>query len=183
MNKALGMIEFKTVSSGITAADRMVKTADVELLEAQTVCPGKYIALIAGDLSAVHAAVETAKNLDKGELIDSFVLGNPDDSIFPAIYGSSNIENVDALGILETYDAASIIVAADVAAKTALVQLIELRVAKGMCGLKIKTRDWVTVEGTLAEEQSRLYRGKGPVLNVSRVEYAEKPIQEVATFY
>ncbi len=56
-------------------------------------------------------------------------------------------------------------------------------VAKGMGGLKIKTRDWVTVEGTLAEEHSKLYRGKGPVLNVSRVEYSEKPIQEVATFY
>ena len=40
MSKAIGMIEFKTVSAGITAADAMVKTADVELLEAQTVCPG-----------------------------------------------------------------------------------------------------------------------------------------------
>ena len=39
MSKAIGMIEFKTVSAGITAADVMVKTADVELLEAQTVCP------------------------------------------------------------------------------------------------------------------------------------------------
>ena len=38
MSKAIGMIEFKTVSAGITAADAMVKTADVELLEAQTVC-------------------------------------------------------------------------------------------------------------------------------------------------
>ena len=73
MSRAIGMIEFKTVSAGITAADRMVKTADVELLEAQTVCPGKYIALIAGDLSAVTAAVDTAKHFEKGELISSFV--------------------------------------------------------------------------------------------------------------
>ena len=35
---------------------------------------------------------------------------------------------------METYDAASIIVAADIAAKTAIVQLIEVRIAKGMCG-------------------------------------------------
>ena len=40
MGKALGMIEFKTVSAGVTAADAMVKTAAVELVEAQTVCPG-----------------------------------------------------------------------------------------------------------------------------------------------
>lgn len=58
MQKAIGMIEFKTVSAGITAADQMVKTSDVEILEAQTVCPGKYVAIIAGDLSAVRAAVE-----------------------------------------------------------------------------------------------------------------------------
>ena len=34
MSKALGMIEFKTVSAGVTAADAMVKTASVELVEA-----------------------------------------------------------------------------------------------------------------------------------------------------
>ncbi len=128
------MIEFKTVSCGITAADQMVKTADVELLEAQVVCPGKYIALIAGELSAVRAAVETAGKSHPENLIGQFVLGNPDESIFPAIYGTAQPEEVRALGIMETYDASSIIVAADIAAKTAIVQLLELRIAKGMCG-------------------------------------------------
>lgn len=37
MSRALGMIEFKTVASGVTAADAMVKTAAVELIEAQVV--------------------------------------------------------------------------------------------------------------------------------------------------
>ena len=39
------------------------------------------------------------------------------------------------------------------------------------------------IEGILTEEYSKLYRAKGPVLSVERVEYAEKPVQEVATFY
>ena len=60
MSKAIGMIEFKTTSTGVTAADAMVKTSEVEIVEAQTVCPGKYIAIITGDLSAVKAAVDTA---------------------------------------------------------------------------------------------------------------------------
>ena len=34
MARAIGMIEFKTVSAGITAADQMVKTSEVEILEA-----------------------------------------------------------------------------------------------------------------------------------------------------
>ena len=96
MARAIGMIEFKTVSAGITAADQMVKTSDVELLEAQTVCPGKYIALIAGDLSAVKAAVERAKQTRPDEMIDSFVLGNPDPSIFPAIWFNESDSSASA---------------------------------------------------------------------------------------
>lgn len=56
-------------------------------------------------------------------------------------------------------------------------------VAKGMGSLTLKTRDWVTVEGKLIEEYSKLYQSKGPVLEVSKISRAEKPQQEVATFY
>ena len=55
-------------------------------------------------------------------------------------------------------------------------------VAKGMRGMSLKTRDWVMVEGKLTEEYSALYQSKGPVLTVSSIERAEKPVQEVATF-
>lgn len=56
-------------------------------------------------------------------------------------------------------------------------------VAVGMGDLKLKTRDWVIVEGEITEKYSKLYQGRGPVLNVARIERAEKPQQEVATFY
>ena len=82
MSRAIGMIEFKTTPAGITAADAMVKTSEVEIVEAQTVCPGKYIAIITGDLSAVKAAVDTAVTTYEDKCIDSFVLGNPHESIF-----------------------------------------------------------------------------------------------------
>ena len=54
MSKAIGMVEYKTVSAGISAADLMIKSADIEIIEASTVCPGKYIILICGALSAVR---------------------------------------------------------------------------------------------------------------------------------
>ena len=60
MSKAIGMVEYKTVSSGIKAADLIVKTAEVELLEAQTVCPVKFIILFTGDLSAIRVSVDAA---------------------------------------------------------------------------------------------------------------------------
>ena len=160
MLEALGMIEYNTVSTGIVAADTMVKTSAVEIIEAHVVCPGKYICLIRGDLSAVNAAIEASQKSNPDKLVDSFVLGNPHDSIFPAIYGASNIENPKALGVLETYTAPSIIVAADVAAKTAMVDLIELRIAKGMCG-----KSYMLITGEVAAVKAAIERAKQEVID------------------
>ena len=158
MAKAIGMVEYTTVATGIQAADLMVKTAEVELIEAEGVCPGKYIVLISGDLSAVRAAVDASKIQFPGKLMDSFVLGNPHESIFPAIYGTTDVENPRALGVIETYSAASIIVAADLAAKTSLVDLIELRIAKGMCG-----KSYLLITGEVASVQAAVDRVKADI--------------------
>ena len=155
MSKAIGMIEFKTTATGITAADTMVKTSEVEIVEAQTVCPGKYIAIITGDLSAVKAAVDAAVTTYEDKCIDSFVLGNPHESLFPAMYGTTQVEEISALGILETYDAASIIEAADQAAKTAIVDVIELRIAKGMCG-----KSYMLITGEVSAVEASIDRAK-----------------------
>jgi len=153
MSKAIGMVEYRTVASGITVLDAMVKTSRIDIIEGHTVCPGKYIAIITGQLSAVQAAVETAAVAYPKHLINSFVLGNPHESIFPALYASSHIKNLSALGIVETYDSTSIIVAADEAAKAAQVELIELRIARGMCG-----KSYFLLTGEVAAVQAAVDR-------------------------
>ncbi|MEE1054090.1 MAG: BMC domain-containing protein [Acutalibacteraceae bacterium] len=158
MKKALAMVEYKTVSSGMQAADIMVKTADVEVIEATTVCPGKYMVLISGELSAVRAAVEAAAAKLPDSLIDKFVLGNPHESIFTALYGTTDIGNPDALGVIETFSSCSAIVAADVAAKTSLVDLIELRLSRGMCG-----KSYVLLTGGIAAVEAAVDRAKKSV--------------------
>ena len=155
MANAIGMIEYKTVASGMTAADLMVKTSEVEVIEAKTVCPGKYMVLVTGDLSSVKAAVDAATAKFPDTLIDSFVLGNPHESIMGAIYGANEIHNKNALGILETYTAASAIVAADITAKTAIVELIELRLARGMCG-----KSYLLITGEVAAVQMAIEKAK-----------------------
>ncbi len=155
MKKAIGMVEFKTVSSGMQAADTMVKTAEVELLQADTVCPGKFLALISGDLSAVNAAIEASAKSNPDQLIDRFVLGNPHESIFSALFGSAEINSPNALGVLETFSAAAAVVAADTAAKTALVDLIELRLARGMCG-----KSYLLLTGEVAAVEAAIERSK-----------------------
>lgn len=158
MDKAIGLVEYMNVSAGITAADKMVKSSEVDILEAQTVCPGKYIVLICGELSAVKAAIENGIHDFEENVIDSFILGNPHDSIFKGINGTAEINEKRALGIIETFSAASIIVAADVCAKTAKVDLIEIRIAKGMCG-----KSYLLLTGELAAVNASVEAGSQQV--------------------
>lgn len=158
MSKAIGMVEYQTVPTGILAADILIKTAEVDVLQAQTVCPGKYIVLISGELSAVNAAIEASRVQCGSKLVDSFVLGNPHESIFPAIYGAAPVEDPKALGVLETFSAASIIVAADTAAKTSQVELIELRIARGMSG-----KAYMMLTGDVAAVTAAIEKAKAAV--------------------
>ena len=179
MSKAIGMAEYQTVSTGIQAADMMIKTAEVEVVEAQTVCPGKYMIIISGELSAVRAAVDAARTNYGEKLIDSFVLGNPDESIFPAIYGANEIDEKKALGVLETFSVSAMIVAADTAAKTADVKLIELRLARGMCG-----KSYMLISGEIAavtaaiESSAQAAGGKGMFLDSSVIANPDSKLWE-----
>ncbi|PHV70273.1 propanediol utilization protein [Sporanaerobium hydrogeniformans] len=179
MSRAIGMVEYKTVSKGVQAADLILKTAQVELIQAQTVCPGKYIVLLAGDLSAVKASIEASRTQFGEALIDSFVLGNPHESIFPAIYGANEIKEAKALGIVETFTGASIIVAADEAAKTSVVELIELRIARGMCGKSylFLTGDVAAVEAAIEKAQKAVSE-TGMFLDASVIPNPDKKLWE-----
>lgn len=169
MRRAIGMCELKTVSAGVSAADLMVKTAQVDILEAKVVCPGKYLVLIAGELSAVRASVDAALVKYEQQMIDSFVLGNPHESLFGAIYGANEVGKPEALGVLETFSSAAAVVAADIAAKTAMVSLIELRLARGMCGKSYLYLTGSVSAVTAAIERAEKEVGQGGMLLDSSV--------------
>jgi microcompartment protein CcmL/EutN len=179
MDKSLALVEYRTVTAGITAADKMVKSAAVEILQAQTVCPGKYLVMLCGKLSSLKAALEQGIKDFEEDVIDSFVLGNPHDSLFSAISGVTEIKNPEALGIIETYSAASIIVAADRAAKTAKVDLIEIRLARGMCGkgYLLMTGEVAAVEESLEAACKRPIE-EGMLVNKSLIANPDKKIWE-----
>jgi microcompartment protein CcmL/EutN len=158
MKQALGMVEFKTVASGITATDLMLKTADVTVVQANPVCPGKYLATISGEISAVKAAIEAAERNNPAMLIDKFLLGNPHESVTPAISGALDVRERGAIGIIETFTAASAVVAADTAAKTALIELVEIRLAKGMCG-----KSYIIMTGSVSSVTAAVERAKAGI--------------------
>ena len=134
MLRAIGLVEFISIAKGIEAADAMVKAADVEILVSTPVCPGKYFVLVHGDVSAVESSVEAGIRIGATYVVDDFILPNVHPAVYPSITSTSNTADIEALGILESFSIASMIVCADVALKAADVDAIELRLGTGVGG-------------------------------------------------
>lgn len=135
MKRAIGLLEIINVTRGILVADAMMKAANVELIMAQPLCPGKYVVMVGGDVGAVQSAVQSAKSVGGAEnVVDEFVLPNIHADVFLALSGCTEVKQIKSLGIIESYSVASAIVAADAAAKSANIQLLEVRLARGMGG-------------------------------------------------
>ena len=134
MKRAIGLIELRSIARGRKTTDQMLKAANVELLRAHVVCPGKYIILIAGAISDVRTAVDTGRRVAPEVVVDHFILPNVHPSIFPALTATTQVEQVKAIGVVETFTLAASIVAADIAVKAAPVDLIEVRLPFAMGG-------------------------------------------------
>jgi microcompartment protein CcmL/EutN len=155
MHKAIGMIESQSIATGILMADAMLKASEVEVLASGTVCPGKHTTLIAGEVAAVQNSIDVARRIGAGHVVDSIVIPNVHDAVFPAIRGGVEWPGeLRALGVIESFAIASLIEAADIAAKTADVTLIDLRL-----GLAIGGKAFVTMMGDVAAVQAAVDAG------------------------
>lgn len=152
--KAIGMVEFNKIATGILAADFMVKAAQVELITCNTVCPGKYLVLVSGDVAAVQSSVDVGVERGGDAVVDDFILPSVHPSVFPAINCTGPVATLQALGIIETFSVASLIEAADAAAKAAEVELIEVRLGMGIGG-----KSYVTITGDVAAVKAAVEAG------------------------
>ena len=134
MFKAVGVIELKSIPKGVEATDAALKSAGVELVSAHPSCPGKYEMILTGSISNVTAAVSHVLSKFEGYVIDSSVMGRIDEQVIKALFGTQKSERTGSLGLIETYSAATTIKAADIAVKTARVEIYDLRVSRGMGG-------------------------------------------------
>ena len=134
MYKAIGVIELKSIPKGVEAADAALKSAGVEMVSSHPSCPGKYEIILSGSISNITAAVGHVTAKFEGFVIDSSVMGRIDEQVISALFGTHAASRRGSLGLVETYSAASAIKAADIAVKTARVEIYDLRVSRGMGG-------------------------------------------------
>lgn len=151
---SIGIVELGSIASGMQAADIMLKTSNVELILSRTICSGKYITLIGGEVAAVNAAVNAAVETIGFGVIDNMIIPNVHREIFPALSGHTNVDMLEALGIIESFSVSSLIEAADAAVKAASVKLIEVRLAMALGG-----KAFCTLTGEVAAVRSAVDAG------------------------
>lgn len=157
-HQSIGLIELSSVAAGFVVADTMLKTAEVKLLLSRSICSGKYMVLIGGEVSAVGAAVHAGCSAAKGMLIDQTVLPRVHPDVFVAIGRSQPVEPTGALGILESFNVATLIEAADAAVKAANVTLMEIRLAMALGG-----KAFATFTGSVSSVQAAVDTGRAVI--------------------
>lgn len=134
MSKALGLVEFKTIPVAVEATDEMLKAAEVELLLATPICPGKYITIISGEVDSVATAVKRGETVGDIFVVAAHTIPNISEAVMPALSGAVIVDELESLGIVESIAAIGAIKAGDIVAKASRVKLIEIRLARGLGG-------------------------------------------------
>jgi len=83
VKQAIGMVETRSLVAAIQAADTMVKTANVQLLDLDFVGSGIVSAIVSGEVAAVKAAVENGRETAEqlAEVISTNVIPRPHDEV------------------------------------------------------------------------------------------------------
>ena len=153
---AIGLVELTSIALGHLAEDAMLKAAPVEMLLARTICSGKFLVVVAGDVASVEAAVDAGAQAASGALVEKRVIPQVHPGVFPAIAASVELDaqQARALGVVETFSASSIVDVADAAAKSASVTLLRVHLAMAIGG-----KGYVTMAGDVASVEAAVAAG------------------------
>lgn len=132
----IGILELSSIALGYQAEDALLKTAPIDILIARPVCSGKFLIVVAGSVAAVQASLQAAGRAAGDTIIESRVISNLHPGVLPALSLSVELGGglPAALGVVETFSAASAVEAADAAVKNAEVRLFRIHLAMAMGG-------------------------------------------------
>ena len=161
----LAVVEFKSISTGIFTTDAMLKAANVNLVMATTLCPGKYLSVVEGETSAVENSLKIADEIGGRHVYSSEVINAISSKVIDAISGKLLNTAGGAIAIIESMQMAALISSADGLVDSVQIDFVDFRLARG-CGVNsfyIFSGELSSVkEG--AGEASRFLKDRGALL-------------------
>ncbi|HJM55823.1 MAG: propanediol utilization protein [Planctomycetes bacterium] len=158
LREAIAVLELGSVARGMEVADAILWEADIDLLVATHVQPGKYVLLFSGTVQDLTSALARGAELAACELVDQLLIPQVHPRALDALRREdvSINGNLDAVGVVETRTVASCIQAADQALKCATVDLLELRIANGLGG-----KSYVSMTGEVSDVRASVAAAAG----------------------
>ena len=153
---SIGLIELSSVATGFGVEDAMLKAAKIQLLLARSICSGKFLIVISGDVASVQAALLAGAALAGPSLIERRQIARVHPSVLAAISNAVDIDPKDlrSIGVIETFSAASIIAVADECVKSANVTLLRVHLAMALGG-----KGFVLMAGDVSSVQAAVTAG------------------------
>lgn len=133
----LAALELVDVPAGLCALDVLVKHAEVAVVFAGDIDPGRFLIVFGGDLASCEAALVHAMEHAAADTIDTLLLPNAHLRLRMALHG--NVTDVDpadslALGIAQCHTPTTTLAALDRALKAAETVVVRLRFASELAG-------------------------------------------------
>src|SRR5580658_2094592 len=153
---SIGLIELSSIATGFVVEDLMLKAGSVQLLLARSICSGKFLIVVSGDVTSVQAALLAGASAAGASLIERRQIARVHPSVLQAISQSVDVDpaQLKSLGVIETFSAASIIEVADAAVKSANVTLLKVHLAMALGG-----KGFVVMAGDVSSVQAAIAAG------------------------
>ena len=153
---SIGLIELSSVATGYGVEDTMLKAGNVQLLMARSICSGRFLIVVAGDVTSVQAALLAGAAACGASLIERRQISRIHPSVLAAISNAVDVDPKDlrSIGVIETFSAASIIEVADTAVKSANVTLLRIHLAMALGG-----KGFVMMAGDVSSVQAAVAAG------------------------
>jgi len=149
---ALGIVEVRSIARGYCTLDAMTKRAEITVLHAEPVSPGKFWIAVAGGEAEIFEAMAVGLDTAGDSRIDHTHLPGAHPTVLDAVARAvAPRAPGDAIGVLETATMAASVRAADAALKCADVTLVDLHLARGIGG-----KGYLVLTGGLSDVEAAL---------------------------
>ena len=95
MESSVGVVEFRSIAVGISSVDIIVKASNVSIVDAKTICPGKYYIVFTGGAADVENSYKTIMDKNDDFIIDGCTIMNIIPKLLAALTQTSNISEIN----------------------------------------------------------------------------------------